>query len=51
MLIKDKKKSLNYNVEEVEKGIVVTDHIHGEASIIIKSDMDGFVSMVSSKII
>ena len=42
MLIKDKKKSLNYNVEEVEKGIVVTDHIHGEASIIIKSDMDGF---------
>ena len=42
MLIKDKKKSLNYNVEEVEKGIVVTDHIHGEANIIIKSDMDGF---------
>ena len=42
MLIKDKKKSLNYNVEEVEKGIIITDHIHGEANIIIKGDMDGF---------
>ena len=42
MLINDTDKSLKYNVEEVEKGIVVTDHIHGEANIIIKGDMDGF---------
>jgi len=42
MLVKDTDKSLNYNVEEVEKGIVITDHIHGEANIIIKGDMDGF---------
>ncbi len=42
MLINDTDKSLKYNVEEVEKGIVVSDHIHGEANIIIKGDMDGF---------
>lgn len=42
MLVKDTDKSLNYNVEEVEKGIVISDHIHGEANIIIKGDMDGF---------
>ena len=42
MLINDSDKSLKYNVEEVEKAIVVTDHIHGEANIIIKGDMDGF---------
>ena len=42
LLAKDEKKSLNYNVEALKKGIVVTDHIHGEASILIKSDMDGF---------
>ncbi len=42
LLSKDEKKSLNYNVEALKKGIMVTDHIHGEASILIKSDMDGF---------
>ncbi len=42
LLAKDEKKSLNYNVEALKKGIMVTDHIHGEASILIKSDMDGF---------
>jgi len=42
LLAKDEKKSLNYNVEALKKGIVVTDHIHGKASILIKSDMDGF---------
>tara|TARA_R100000995_G_scaffold84082_1_gene61695 strand:+ start:5626 stop:8142 length:2517 start_codon:yes stop_codon:yes gene_type:complete len=42
LLSQDTKKSLNYDVKALEKGIVVTDHIHGEASIIIKGDMDGF---------
>jgi len=42
MLASDEKKSLNYKVEAFEKGIQITDHIHGEASILIKGDMDGF---------
>mgnify|MGYP003120078561 FL=1 len=42
MLSNDGKKELNYNVEALKKGLTITDHIHGEASIIIKSDMDGF---------
>ena len=42
MLSNDNKKELNYNVEALKKGLTITDHIHGEASIIIKSDMDGF---------
>ena len=42
MLSKDTKKSLNYSVEALTKGIRITDHIHGEASVIIKGDMDGF---------
>ena len=42
MLSNDGKKELNYNVEALKKGLKITDHIHGEASIIIKSDMDGF---------
>ena len=42
MLSKDTKKSLNYSVEALTKGIKITDHIHGEASVIIKGDMDGF---------
>jgi ATP-dependent DNA ligase len=42
LLASDDKKSLNYNVEALTKGIKITDYIHGEASIIIKSDMDGF---------
>tara|TARA_R110001592_G_scaffold114064_2_gene313578 strand:+ start:3575 stop:6100 length:2526 start_codon:yes stop_codon:yes gene_type:complete len=43
LLSKDTKKSLNYNVEEaLTKGITITDHIHGETNVIIKSDMNGF---------
>lgn len=42
ILSNDNKKSLNYNVEALKKGIAITDHIHGTASILIKGDMDGF---------
>jgi len=42
MLSKDTKKSLKYSVEALTKGIKITDHIHGEASVIIKGDMNGF---------
>jgi len=42
MLAQDTKKSLNYNVEALEKGIRITDHIHGEATIIMKGELDGF---------
>ena len=42
LLSKDNKKELNYDVKALEKGIVITDYIHGEASVIIKGDMDGF---------
>jgi hypothetical protein len=42
MLSQDTKKSLNYDVKALEKGIIVTDHIHGETNVIIKSDFDGF---------
>ena len=37
MLSNDGEKSLNYNVEALNKGITITDHIHGEASILIKA--------------
>tara|TARA_R110001599_G_scaffold89945_1_gene237690 strand:- start:15949 stop:18468 length:2520 start_codon:yes stop_codon:yes gene_type:complete len=42
LLSQDTKKSLNYNVEAFKKGIKITDYIHGETNVIIKSDMDGF---------
>ena len=42
LLSKDTKKSLNYDVEALTKGIKITDYIHGETNLIIKSDMDGF---------
>ena len=42
MLSKDTKRSLNYDVRALEKGIQITDHIHGDATLIIKSDFDGF---------
>jgi len=42
LLSQDTKKSLNYNVEAFTKGIKITDHIHGEANVIIKYDLDGF---------
>jgi hypothetical protein len=42
LLSRDTKKSLNYDVEALTKGIRITDYIHGETNIIIKSDMDGF---------
>ena len=42
LLSRDTKKSLNYDVEALTKGIRITDYIHGETNLIIKSDMDGF---------
>jgi hypothetical protein len=42
LLAQDTKKSLNYSVEGLKKGITITDHIHGTATIICKSDMSGF---------
>ena len=42
LLSQDTKKSLNYNVEALEKGYKISDIIHGEATAIIKSDLDGF---------
>ena len=42
LLSQDTKKSLNYSIDALKKGIVITDHIHGEATIIVKSDLDGF---------
>jgi len=42
MLSKDTKKSLNYDVKALEKGYSITDSIHGEATVIIKGEMDGF---------
>ena len=41
-LSRDTKKSLNYDVEALTKGIRVTDYIHGETNLIIKSGLDGF---------
>jgi len=43
MLSQDTKKSLNYDVVALEKGVRVTDHIHGETTIIAKYDTSGFV--------
>ena len=42
LLAQDTKKSLNYSIEGLKKGITITDHIHGTATIICKSDMGGF---------
>jgi hypothetical protein len=42
LLSQDTKKSLNYNVEALTKGVRITDHIHGKADVIIKYDLDGF---------
>ena len=42
MLSNDGKKELNYNVEALKKGLKITDHIHGEATVIIKYDTGGF---------
>ena len=41
-LARDTKKSLNYDIEAFTKGYTITDHVHGEATIIAKSEMDGF---------
>lgn len=43
LLSQDTKKSLNYDVVALEKGIKITDHIHGETTIIAKYDTSGFV--------
>ena len=42
MLAQDTKKSLNYSIEGLKKGITITDHIHGTATLICKADMGGF---------
>ena len=42
LLSQDTKKSLNYSIEGLKKGIVLTDHIHGETTVIVKSELDGF---------
>ena len=42
LLSQDTKKSLNYDVKALEKGVMITDYIHGETEVIIKSDLDGF---------
>ena len=42
LLSQDTKKSLNYDVTALEKGVRVTDHIHGKADVIIKYDLDVF---------
>lgn len=34
---------LKYDLKEIEKGIRLTDHVHGEVDLLIKSSMDGFV--------
>ena len=42
MLAKDTKKSLNYDVSALEKGVKITDYVHGETTAILKYDMNGF---------
>ena len=42
-LSQDTKKSLNYNVDALKKGVQITDHIHGEANLLIKFDTEGLV--------
>ena len=42
LLAANNKKSIKYKVKALEKGISVTDNIHGEAMVLAKGDMDGF---------
>ena len=42
LLASNNKKSIKYKVKALEKGISITDNIHGEAMILAKGDMDGF---------
>ena len=42
MLSKDTKKSLNYDVEALKKGVKITDYVHGETTAIIKYSTEGF---------
>jgi len=42
LLASNNKKSIKYKVKALEKGISITDNIHGEAMILAKADMDGF---------
>lgn len=42
LLSKDTKKSLNYDVEALKKGIKITDYVHGETTAIIKYSTEGF---------
>ena len=41
LLSEDTKKSISYKTEALTKGILITDHIHGEA--IMKADLNGFI--------
>jgi hypothetical protein len=42
LLSANNKKSIKYKVKALEKGISITDNIHGDAMILAKGDMDGF---------
>jgi len=42
LLSANNKKSIKYKVKALEKGINITDNIHGDATILAKGDMDGF---------
>ncbi len=42
LLSRENKKSLKYKIEALEKGYTITDHIHGNATMILKSNIDGF---------
>jgi hypothetical protein len=42
LLSANNKKSIKYKVKALEKGINITDNIHGDAMILAKGDMDGF---------
>ena len=42
MLSKDSRKSLNYDVQEALLKYTITDGVHGESDIILKTDFEGF---------
>ena len=42
LLSQDTRKSLNYDVKALEKGYRISDNIHGETTVLMKSDLDGF---------
>ena len=42
LLSRENKKSMKYKIEALEKGYTITDYIHGTATMILKSNVDGF---------